>query len=146
MKKLRTIILSAVGLLLILAPTAASAASGYTDVSGVITYDGNHVGKGVKVTVVCDGNTLTDKTNKTGTYLVQFTKQECPKGSNVTVTATYNGVTGSVTKKAKKETNELNIAIVNVNLPEFGVVAGVSAALISGGAFLVIRRRQLSAN
>jgi hypothetical protein len=144
MKKLLLSLVGALGLVLI--PATASAAPAYTDVSGVIYYNGVHVGKGVKVTVKCDGNTLTDKTNKTGTYLVQFTKAQCPKGSMVTVSATYNGVHGTSKGKAMKATDELNVAIVNVSLPEMGLVTGIGATMLGGGAFFLIRRRSLGAN
>lgn len=145
MKKLLLSLVGALGLLLI--PVAsASAAPAYTEVSGVIYYNGVHVGKGVKVTVKCKGNKLTTKTNKSGSYLVQFRKQQCPKGSTVTVTATYKGVTASNTGKVTKETNKLNVAIVNVSLPEMGLVTGIGAALLGGGAFYLIRRQSLGAN
>jgi hypothetical protein len=126
-------------------PAATFAASGFTDVSGVVSYKGVPVGKGIKVTVKCDGNKLKDKTDKTGTYFVQFSKQECPKGSTATVSATDNGSTGTNTGKVNKETNRLNLAIVDVNVvPEFGLIGLTGATLIGGGAFMVMRRRQLS--
>lgn len=143
MKKLIATVVGVVSLFLMLIPAAASASPAYTDVSGVISYDGHHVGKGVEVAVVCNGNTLTDKTNKSGTYLVQFTTKQCKMGSEVTVTATYDGVTGNNRGKAKCETNELNIAIINVDVPEFGTAAGIGAVTLSVGAFMIIRRRQL---
>jgi hypothetical protein len=129
----------------LLVPAATMAASGFTDVSGVISYNGVHVGKGILVTVKCNASTLTDKTDKTGTYFVQFTKQQCKKKSTVTVSATVNGHFGSNTGKATKETNRLNLAIVPVNVvPEFGLIGLTGATLIGGGAFMVMRRRQLS--
>ena len=125
----------------------ATFAAGLTDVSGVISYNGVHVGKGILVTVTCNGNVLHDKTNKSGTYLVQFTKQQCKKNSTVTVSATVNGHTGSNTGKAKKETNKLNLAIVPVNVvPEFGTTAGLLAVIGAGGVFMITRRRELGQN
>jgi hypothetical protein len=143
MKRILLSIASALAAL-ILIPAIASASPGTTEVSGVISFNGTHVGKGILVTVNCKGNILTDKTNKSGTYLVTFTKQQCPKNSNVTVTATVNGDTGSSTGKAKKDTNKLNVAIVNVDVPEFGLITAGAATLIGGAAFMVVRRRQIS--
>jgi len=141
MKKLLLSFLSVGALLFI--PAATASATGFTDVSGVISFNGTHVGKNIVVTVNCNGNVLTDKTDKTGTYLVQFTKQQCPKNSTVHVSATVNGITGNSTGKAKKDTNRLNVAVVNVSVPEFGVITGIGTMVAAGGAFLVIRRRQL---
>ena len=115
MKKLILGFISVLALLLI--PATTGATSGITDVSGTISFNGSHVGKNILVTVTCNGNVLTDKTNKNGVYLVQFTKQQCPKNSTVHVSATVNGITGSSTGKAKKDTNLLNVAVINVSVP-----------------------------
>lgn len=144
MKKLILSLL--VGFGLVLVPIAsASAASAYTDVTGTINYNGAPVGKGVKVIVKCNGNKLTDTTSKKGAYFVQFTKKECPASAKITVSATYGGITGSSKGKATKESNDLNVAIVNVSLPELGFVTSIGAVLLGGGAFFLIRQRNLRA-
>jgi len=145
MKKILSLIVS-LGALMVMIPASASALAGYTDVSGVIYYNGVHVGKGVVVTVTCNGNSLTDKTGKSGTYLVQFTKQECPKNSKVKVSATVNGITGNSTGTATEDTARLNVAIVNVSVPELGVATGIGATVAGAGSIFVIRRRQLGKN
>lgn len=144
MKKLFTTLVSALALAIIPLATA-SAAPSYTDVTGTIYYNGAHVGKGVKVTVKCNGNKLTTKTDKHGVYLVQFTKQQCPVRKNITVTATYDGITNTVTGKACKQTNKLNVALINVSLPEMGLVTGIGATVAAGAGFYGIRRRNLRA-
>jgi hypothetical protein len=127
-------------------PAIASAAPAFTDVTGTIYYNGVHVGKGVLVTVTCKGNVLTDKTNKSGVYLVQFSKKECPVNAKITVTATVNGDKGKSTGKSNEETTDLNLAIINVDVPELGLVTGLAALTVGAGATLMIRRRHISGN
>ncbi len=126
-------------------PVAAFATPGVTDVTGVISLNGNPVGAGVTATVVCHNNTLTDATDSSGTYFVQFTQQQCPKNQTATVSATVSGNTGSNTGKVNGVTNKLNLAVVDVNVvPEFGLIAAAGAGLIGGAGFLIVRRRQTS--
>jgi hypothetical protein len=126
-------------------PAAALADPGVTDVTGVISFNGNPVGAGVTATVACHGNTLTDTTDASGTYLVEFPQQDCPKNQTVTVSATVNGHNGSNTGKATRETNKINVAVVNVNVvPELGIITAAGAGLIGAAGFMVVRRRQTS--
>jgi hypothetical protein len=125
-------------------PAAAFAIPGVSDVTGVISFNGNPVGSGVTATVVCHGNTLTDTTDSTGTYFVEFTQQNCPKNQTATVSATVSGNSGSNSGKLTKVTNKINLAIVDVNVvPEYGLIGLTGATLIGGAAFMVMRRRQL---
>jgi hypothetical protein len=138
-------ILITVGVLVLLPISAFACSSRYIDVSGVVSYSNHHVGKGVVVTVICRGDTLTAKTNRHGEYSVQFNNRQCKINSRVTVGATYDGATGSVTRKVKKCNNEINVVIVPVSeVPEFGAMASIGATIIGGGSFLYIRRRNLS--
>lgn len=144
MKK-RISLFIATALAVVALPAAAFAASGFTDVSGTVTDGGVSVGKGITVTVKCNGNVLTDKTDKSGTYFVQFTKKECKKNSTITVTTSkYKGVKGKATGTATKDTNKLNVALINVSVPEYGLIGLAGATVIGGAAFLAVRRRQLS--
>jgi hypothetical protein len=133
-------------LLLILAiPASSMAAAAQTDISGNVTNGGNPV-KGASVTVVCNGHTKHTTTGNKGGYLVVFTKKNCPDGSSATVSASKSSMGGSSSGTVNSETNKLNVAVVNVSVPELGTYAAIAAGLIGGGAFLVIRRRNLSEN
>ncbi len=140
-KKLSLMVATVLAVLLV--PATSFANSSTTRVTGVIDFNGVHVGKGVKVTVTCDGHVRTDKTNKHGVYSVKFEKK-CGKNDTITVTATVNGITGTSTGKSHKDNCRLNVAIINVSVPEYGLIGLSGATIIGGGAFMVIRRRQLS--
>jgi hypothetical protein len=133
---------AAVGVALII-PASSFALSPKTDITGVVT-NGGHPVSGAKVVVVCNSNSRKDTTDATGTYLVQFPAAQCPAGTHVTVVATKGKKGGTNGATIHPTSNKLNVNIVNVDLPEFGLIAGIGASLIGGGAFLVIRRRQLS--
>ncbi len=153
MKKLLASILATAAVLMIL-PATAFADNGQTIVAGTVTLNslsGSPV-SGATVTVVCDGNTqISPPTTVAGAYTVNFSPASlCPNGATAQVTA----VKGSDQGNASGQVNEagdsgINIAILPVvvnSVPEMGVIASVVAAIAAGGAFLVIRRHNSSAN
>ena len=145
-KKLVSIV-TALSVIFALAPAVASAATldpPKTTVSGIISNNGKPV-RGARVTVVCNGRARTARTNKNGEYLVNFNKGQCPIGSKVTVVATYKGEGGVNSSTVTAGTVKMNVAIVNVALPELGLITGFGGLAVAGGAFFVVRRRQLEA-
>ena len=146
MKRLLFIIIAALSVFML--PVTALADSTKTEVTGVVSYQGQHVGKNVEVTVSCNGHTKTDKTNKEGAYSVRFTAQQCPKNSMVTATSTVNGQTGTATGKVTSSGKcKVNVAVVPINVvPEFGALSAAGAGVTGVGAFLFIRRRQSDGN
>jgi hypothetical protein len=142
-KKLLTASLATI-LVAIAIPATSMAAAAQTDISGTVTNNGKVV-SGAKVTVVCDNNSRKDTTDSSGGYLVHFPAAQCPNGATVYVTATDSKKGGDTTGKVNADTSKLNVSIVNVALPEFGTYAAIGATLLGGGAFMVIRRRQLGA-
>ena len=121
-------------------PAGALAAKAKTDVTGFIQNGGQAV-KDANVSVKCDGKTKTTKTNNHGLYSVRFNGNLCPDGSTVTVTATKDNLSGTTTGTAYGVNCRLNVAIVNVAVPELGTVAALTAAVGGAGAFLYQRRR-----
>lgn len=152
MKKVIAAILSG-GILALLIPVVVSAAPppipNVTEVYGVVSNNGKAV-TGAKVIVIC--NSHDKKTTTTAlisgspsyNYLVTFPAGQCAPGSNITVTATKGAKGGERGGQIVNVSTDLNVALVNVSLPEFGAIAGFGAAIIGGGAFLVTRRRHLS--
>jgi len=142
MKKILLSLVLSLGLLLAV-PLSVSAHRAVTDITGTVTNNGQVV-RSAKVTVVCNGHTKHDKTNQSGVYLVQFKLLDCPDGATVVVNATDHSNSGSASGTVHSETTKLNIAVVNVSVPELGWFAGIAAAVMGGAAFLIIRRRQLN--
>lgn len=142
MKKKVSIFLAAI-LSIVVFPAATFAAGPTTDVTGVVTNNGKPVVH-AHVIVICDNNKKSTFTDSTGTYLVTYKAAKCPDGATANVTATQGNKGGVNSGKVNGVTEKLNVAIVNVSLPELGLVTGIGAGLIGGGAFLAIRRRQLS--
>jgi hypothetical protein len=147
-KKIATIVAALSLLVTFAVPSIASAAptTGLkTSVSGVIMNNGKPV-KGAHVTVVCDNNARSTKTNNAGQYNVTFPKGDCNVGDTVTVVASKGGKGGVSSGKVTTGTVKLNVAIVNVALPELGLVTGAGAALTAGAGFLVVRRKFAAQN
>ena len=150
MKKL-SILLATLAAIVVLAPTTASAATSTTTtntppapkttVTGFITNNGQPV-KNADVTVICNNNAKYATTDKTGLYKVNFGNNKCPVGATANVTASKKKLGGVASIKITSGTAKRNVAIVNVAVPEFGVVTGIAAAVLGGGALLYARRKQ----
>ena len=135
--------LLAVGAILmggLLPAQSASALPAETDVTGVITDAGVPVA-GATVTVKCGAFTKMDTTDAFGSYLVSFTFAQCPPGSTVTVTAMKGAKTGTKTGTVIGVTTKLNIGLVNVDIPEYGIIGAAIATGAGIGAIAFTRRR-----
>jgi len=113
-----------------------------TEVTGIVTEHGNTV-TGATVTVKCGATTKTDMTDSSGTYLVSFTAAQCPPGSIVTVSAQKGSMTGSKQGRIVGVTTKLNIGLVNVSIPEYGLIGGILAVVLGAGAIMYTRRRHI---
>ena len=141
MKKKLVGLLFAMALLVTAIPVTASAAPPQTDVTGVVTKNGVPVA-GAIVTAKCMGNTEVDAaTDSFGSYLVVFPIADCPFGSTVVVGAKKGSETGQNSGTAQGLTTKLNVAIVNVSIPEYGLIGGLLAAAAGVGAIAFTRRR-----
>lgn len=120
---------------------SASATAPQTDVTGVVTE--NHVAvANANVTVLCNGNTQTDTTDAFGSYLAIFPSADCPFGTTVKVTAEKDGKSGVTTGTVQGITTKLNLAIVNVSIPEYGLIGALTAGGAGIGLIAYMRRRQ----
>ncbi len=112
-----------------------------TDVTGVITE--RHVAvAGALVTIVCGGATQRDISDGSGSYLVAFQTAQCPFGSTVQVTAQKDGKSGVASDTVRGVTTKLNLAIVNVSIPEYGMIGTLLAGAAGVGFIAYQRRRQ----
>ncbi|HVV26272.1 MAG TPA: hypothetical protein VHC21_04555 [Candidatus Saccharimonadales bacterium] len=128
----------------ILVPASTFAVAPETDITGTVTSHNTTV-NGATVTVHCNSSSGTDTTDASGAYLVVFAAADCPSGATVSVAASKNSQSGHNSGTAGAVTTKLNIALVDVSVvPEYGLIGLMGATLIGGGAFLVIRRRQIS--
>ncbi|MEK7152650.1 MAG: hypothetical protein AAB834_01775 [Patescibacteria group bacterium] len=141
MKKLLLGVLVAVFVSAGVASGSASATAPQTDITGVITE--NHVAvAGANVTVLCNGNTQMDTTDAFGSYLAVFPIAQCPFGVTVKVTAEKDGKSGVATGTVQGITTKLNLAIVNVAIPEYGLIGALAAGSAGIGMIALMRRRQ----
>lgn len=140
MKKLLIgVMVAAFAVIGVAAPVAAAPAE--TDVTGVVTE--NHVAvAGATVTVLCNGKTEVDTSDAWGSYLVHFVSADCPFGSTVKVTATKAGKSGVASGTVQGITTKLNLAIVNVSIPEYGLIGMLTAGGVGAGVIAYMRRRQ----
>jgi hypothetical protein len=118
-----------------------NAAPAETDVTGVVTENFVAVA-GAMVTVVCNGHTETDTSNAQGSYLVHFVSADCPFGSTVKVTAVKAGKSGVSSGTVTGITTKLNLAIVNVSIPEYGLIGTLMAGGAGLGLMTYMRRRK----
>lgn len=126
----------------VLGPANVNAATpGHTDVTGVVTHQHMALAN-ASVNVLCNGQTLTDMTDSHGSYLVSFLATDCPFGSTVKVTGQKDGMSGVSSGTVRGVTTKLNLAIVNVEVPEYGLVGGLAASGAGLGMIAYLRRRQ----
>ena len=119
----------------------AMAAPPESDVTGVVTENQVAVA-GATVTVACNGKTEVDTTDAFGSYLVHFVSADCPFGSTVKVTAVKDGKSGVSSGTVQGITTKLNLAIVNVSIPEYGLIGTLIAGGAGIGLIAYMRRRQ----
>jgi hypothetical protein len=124
--------------------SGASASPAQSEITGVVTEKQMAV-VGATVTVTCNGKTETDTTDAQGAYLVEFPVTDCPFGTTVKVVAQKDGKSGVASGTMQGITTKLNLAIVNVAIPEYGALGLLSAAGAGLGLMAYMRRRQQQA-
>ncbi len=143
-------------LALMLCLFVASAAA-YTLVAGKIT-EADYITPvdSADVTITCHhvtsggiiDYTLIDTSESDGAYGVQFNEggsnpPYCDDGDIVDVSAVKDGVSGSSSGTVHENMiDTLDIAIINVAIPEFTTIAAGIALLGAFGSFFIIRKRK----
>jgi len=105
--------------------------------------DGNEV-VGADVSVDCNGNMKYDTSDSDGLYSVAYDLVDCAGGDYVEVAAEKDSVgSGSASGyvcDADEEECPFNVALIDVTIPEFGVLAGAVALI--GALGIIAYKRQ----
>lgn len=99
-----------------------------------------------RVTVTCNGVTKAGDIRDDGTYSVSFNKRQCDEGDTVTVSAVAEEGTGMSTATVYDDPDEgpcgdSDVTVVNVTVPELGMVGGLVAGLGSVAGYVRMRRK-----
>ena len=102
---------------------------------------------GAEVTVTCDPSSVITTnpviiSEADGTYAVEFYENpmECTDGDMVTVYAEKDEMSGTETGEVKDLGLTVDLAIINVTIPEFGLIIGALTLLCAVGIFAFVRR------
>jgi hypothetical protein len=123
--------------------TAVPIPTGTTYVTGTVTDSGNNPMPGVALSVQCNSDSTTTTSEADGTYIIGLPNPSCKPGDTAYVTATAYDVTksGVVCDSVLDHINcHIDIALVDVTIPEFGVIAG-AAALVGALGIFIYRRK-----
>ncbi len=140
MRKLGLGISVMMGLLVVGLAPAVYADSAKTMITGKIAENGSPV-EGADVEVECAGTLQMDTTDASGVYLVGFTADECPVGTQALIKAKKGSMSGSGTTDVQARTTKLNVGVMNLAIPEFGWLGGLLATGAGIGAIAFTRRR-----
>jgi hypothetical protein len=143
----KIVLAALVFVLALVATTAASAipAPTLTVISGTVyELDNATVVPGATVTVTCTHASVdsvrTATSSAIGTYGVVFPVSQCDVGDSIVVEASKGSADGSNTGVVDhKRTCLVNTGIINVSIPEFGVIAAIGA-LVAGIGIVAYRR------
>lgn len=125
---------------------AQTALIAQTWVSGTVYGPDNTPVSGGSTNVNCGGTNKVATINSDGTYAVSFTQDECSAGDTASATAsTSEGSGSSSTTVQNTSVNgpivDLDIAVIDINVPEFGVIGGALTGLASVGGYLVMKAK-----
>lgn len=100
-----------------------------------------------RVTVTCNGVVKTGDIGSNGGYTVTFRSNQCKEGDSVTTSAVTESGSGSNTTRVYGDDEEgpcgdTDVTVLDVSVPEFGLIGGIFTALASVGGYLKLRKRQ----
>jgi len=122
--------------------TVVSAMAEQVIVAGTIyEEDGVTEVSGATVQVVCDQESESTTSDDDGDYSVDLSDTTCDAGETVIVTASKGSAVG-VESDTVVDYTYINLAIVNVTIPEFGLIAGGMSFLGAAGAYIAMRRKK----
>jgi hypothetical protein len=113
-------------------------------VMGKVTDGSNNPVAGVALDINCDGELASTTTDAYGLYVVGLDSPDCDPGDMAYVTATDYDVTNSGEVCNGPESNlqcdGIDLALVNLTIPEFGMIAGAVALVGALGIFMYRRK------
>lgn len=113
-------------------------------VEGYVTNPDSSPAVGASVLITCNSITHFGPTDVNGYYKILFNSGECPDASMVTAQAvkgTLHASDGVIVPGTIDGDVRMDIALISPPIvPEFGMLTGAVASLVSGGLFLLKRR------
>jgi hypothetical protein len=117
----------------------------YISISGHVTDNDGKQAKDASVEITCGNDTRNVNSDRSGRYIVNFSSNTCHKGNKITVFTNNENQTGigegSVNNSGKTDI-DVNCNNNPVAVPEFGLVPGIITTVISGGSFLILKKRK----
>lgn len=101
-----------------------------------------------RVTVTCNGVVKTGDIGSNGGYTVTFRSNQCKEGDSVTTSAVTESGSGSNTTRVYGDDEEgpcgdTDVTVLDVSVPEFGLIGGIFTALASVAGYLKLRPKLL---
>jgi hypothetical protein len=114
-----------------------------TQVPGTVYDASSNPVNGASVDVTCNSITKSTVTGSDGLYLVTFAKADCGFNTPVHVVASFDEQTGEnngLTCANVDICEGIPVALVDISIPEFSVIAG-SVALVGALGIFIYRRK-----
>lgn len=107
--------------------------------------DGQPVNGGT-TSVNCGGTVKAASISSDGSYAVSFTQEECSAGDTASATASTSEGSGSSSATVQNTSVngpivDLDIAVIDITVPEFGVIGGALTGAVSAGGYLLMRMK-----
>lgn len=119
-----------------------------TWISGTVYNSEGTPVNGGSVNVTCGSTTKVAIIDGSGNYAKTFTQVECKAGDTATATASTSDGSGSSSEVVQNTVVngpivDLDIAVIDINVPEFGLIGGALTGLASIGGYLALRAKTM---
>lgn len=119
-----------------------------TWISGTVYNSAGTPVNGGNVNVTCGSTTKLAVIDGSGNYAKTFTQVECKSGDTATATASTGEGSGTNSEVVQNTVVngpivDLDIAVIDITVPEFGLLGGALTGLVSVGGYLVMRSKSM---
>jgi len=119
-----------------------------TWISGTVYNNEGSPVNGGSVNVTCGATTKLAIIDGSGNYAKTFTQVECKAGDTATATASTGEGSGTSSEVVQNTVVngpivDLDIAVIDITVPEFGLIGGALTGLISVGGYLAMRSKSM---